>query len=305
MSAIARARRRTRPVGDRQLAILMLLPALILLGAFSFYPLILAIRDSFLTVPFGGGGQVFVGLANYQAVLSSPITQASFLRTLEYVAGSLLIQVPAGVVCALVLNQGLRGQSIWRGLVLFPYMVPPIVAAIIFRYAFNGDFGAVNYILLDVLHITRHPVGWLTSPQLVMVTVILVNAWSHTPFMTIVMLARLQSVPRDLKEAAAVDGAGRFGTFRHVVLPWLMPVLLIAMLLRMIWTAVVFDFPYLLAQGGPLYGSTVTAIQIYNLQTQQLNMGEAAALSMVLGLVILLASIFYLRSYRRQEGSMG
>jgi multiple sugar transport system permease protein len=119
------------------------------------------------------------------------------------------------------------------------------------------------------------------------------------------MLARLQTVPKDLIEAATVDGAGHIGRIRHVIIPWLAPVILIAMLLRTIWAGVEFDFPYLTAYGGPLSASTVVPIQIFDLYTQAEDVGRASALAVSVGILLAVAAIFYLRYYRKVESQSG
>lgn len=287
---------------DRRLAALFLLPAIVLIGAFEFYPLLLAMRDSLYQIDLTAGTEQFVGLDNFNSVVLSTDTAEAAVRSLEFIVGSLVIQTTLGLTTALLLDQGLRGQNLWRGLTLVPYMVPAIVTSLIFRFSFNQVYGAIDYLLVST-HVVSQPIPLLDDPNTIMLVVVLVSSWRHTPFMTIVLLARLQTVRRELIEAARVDGAGQLSIFRHVILPWLMPVLVIAMLLRTIWAAVEFDFPYLTAFGGPLKASTVVPIQIYVMYTQQLDVGRASALALCVGIVLFAASMGYLAIYRRLERS--
>lgn len=287
---------------DRKLAILLLVPAIVLIGAFEFYPLLLAMRDSLYQIDLTAGTEQFVGLDNFSSVLLSTDTAEAAVRSLEFIVGSLVIQTTLGLVTALLLDRGLRGQNLWRGLTLVPYMVPAIVTSLVFRFGFNQVYGAIDYLLVST-HMVSQPIPFLDDPNTIMLVVVLVSSWRHTPFMTIVLLARLQTVRRELIEAARVDGAGQLSIFRHVILPWLMPVLVIAMLLRTIWAAVEFDFPYLTAFGGPLKASTVVPIQIYVMYTQQLDVGRASALALCVGVVLFGASMGYLTIYRRLERS--
>lgn len=298
----ARGRRFQFELSDRQLAWICLTPCILVLGIFEFYPLLVAARDSLYNIDVLANAEHFVGVANFSAVLMDPATQAAFGRSVEFVVGSVALQTSMGLITAVLLDQGLRGQVIWRGINLVPYMVPAVVITMIARFSLNGVFGVVNYVLV-ASHIVAHPVAFLTDTHTVMVAVILISSWRNTPFMTIVLLARLQTLPRDLVEMATVDGAGRLALFRHVVLPWLMPVLLITMLLRTIWASVEFDFPYLTAFGGPLQGSTVVPIEIYSLYTEQLEIGKASALALCLGALLVVASAIYLWLYRRVERS--
>ncbi len=287
-------------LSDRTLAIALLCPVALLLGAFELIPLLLAVRDSLYNVSPAGTGDTFAGLANFVSVFTGPDIRFAFARSLIYVTGAVALQTVAGLVTALLLDQGLRGQLVWRGLNLFPFMVPAIVTTLMFRFLFNESYGALSYLMVKA-GLVHAPIRFLSDTHLVLFVIILITSWRHTPFMTIVILARLQSVPRDLIESAIVDGASGIAIFRHVMLPWIMPVLLIAMLLRTIWTGTEFDFPYLTAFGGPLQASTVVPIQIYSLYVEQLQVGKAAALAVSLGLLLLVVSVAYLRLYAKAE----
>ena len=289
-----------RGLSDRGLALALVAPVALLLLAFELAPLLVAIRDSLYHVSPAGTGDRFIGLANFASVLAAPDVRFAFARSAVYVAGAVALQTLVGLVTALLLDQGLRGQLVWRGLNLFPYMVPAIVTTLMFRFLFNEIYGAFNYLLLKA-GVVHAPISLLSNTHLVLFAIILITSWRHTPFMTIVILARLQSVSRELVESAIVDGAGRIAVFRHVVLPWIMPVLVIAMLLRTIWTATDFDFPYLTASGGPLQASTVLPIEIYSLYVEQVQVGKAAALAVVFGFFLLTASVVYLRLYAKAE----
>ena len=294
-------KRLRRGIGDRWLALLMLAPAGILLGVFELYPFVVALRDSFYQIQISGVvPDKWVGIQNYLDVLQDPATHDAFGRSLEFIVGSVVIQTILGLLTALVLDQALRGQLLWRGMNLFPYMVPAIVATLLFRFSFNGTYGIINYLIVQS-HLSAQPVPFLTDPHTIMGVVIFISSWRHAPFMTIVFLARLQTVPKELIEASTVDGAGHVGRIRHVILPWLLPVMLIAMLLRTIWAGVEFDFPYLTAYGGPLSASTVVPIQIYDLYTQGEDVGRASALAVSVGILLAIAAIFYLRYYRKVE----
>jgi len=305
MSAMLATARRigSRGLSDRQLAFIFVMPAAILLALFAVYPFAIAAYNSFFHLDFTSGARTWAALENYAGVLGNADIRAAFGRSVVWTIANLAIQTLLGIAIALLLNAGLRGQTIARGLVLFPYMVPAIVAALVFRYMFNDVFGIVDY-LLQSSGLTHQPIEFLASPQLVLPTLIVVNCWKYTPFMVIVFLARLQTVPDELIDAGAIDGAGRFATFRHIILPWLRPVLLVAMLLRTIWTANDFDIPYLLAFGGPLQASTTVPLKIQALAFSQRDIGLASSLAVCVAILLVVASFFYLRSYRHHEREM-
>ena len=293
-----------RGLSDRQLAFILVLPAAVLLVAFAGYPFLVAALDSLFKINILTRERTFLGIDNYIAIVTTPAIHAAFLRTVIWTVANVTIQVGIGVAIALLLNARLRGQTLLRGLVLFPYMVPAVVVALVFRFLFNDLTGLVNVLLLESGVITK-PISFLSSPATVLWTLIVVNSWKYVPFMVIVVLARLQTVPGELYDAASIDGAGRFAAFRHVTLPWILPVLIVATLLRTIWTAYDFDIPYLLAFGGPLSASTTLPIQIRTLAFGQQQIGLASALAVCVAILLVIAASLYLRAYRRSEERMG
>ena len=296
--ANARRRRAGQRRLDQRLALRLVLPAALLILTFEIYPIALAAFDGFFHVDPYSFARRFVGLANFRRVLTDVEVQASFARSVVFTAVTVALQIALGLAVAMLLNAGLRGQTVARGLVLFPFMVPAVVAALVFRFMFSPVYGALNYVLLSsgILH---QPVSFLDSPGTVLWTLIGVQTWKFTPFMVVMLLARLQTVPRDLREAAAIDGAGPTRILLHVTLPWLAPVLLVGAFLRTIWTATTYDLPYLLAQGGPLHASTTAPIEIRTLAFDRQDIGAASALAVCIGAVLIVLSAGYLRAYRR------
>ncbi|MEU5103092.1 MULTISPECIES: sugar ABC transporter permease [unclassified Streptomyces] len=299
-----RSERTRRGLSDRQLGTLMLLPALALLLCFAVYPFLASVVDSFFRIDFLTRQREFLGLGNYRRLWEDPATRAAFGRSVLWVAGNVVIQAGVGVAVALVLNAGLRGQTLARGLVLFPYVVPAVVAAIVFRFMFNDTTGLVGY-LLRASGASDQPVNPFGDPDTVMLALIAVNCWKYVPFIVIVVLARLQTVPRELYEAASLDGAGRMASFRHVTLPWIAPALIVAMLMRTIWTAYDFDLPYLLAQGGPLDSSTTVPLAIRKIAFSDQELGLASALAVSVAILLVVGAWLYLRAYRRTERATG
>ncbi|SDT17606.1 carbohydrate ABC transporter permease [Jiangella sp. DSM 45060] len=284
-------------VSDRQLAFLLATPAAVLLAVFVVYPFAMALLNSFADVDAASGRRTFIGIDNFVTIASDPGLRAAFGRTVVWTVSNMALQVCLGVLVALLLNARLRGQGLARGLVLFPYMVPAIVVALMFRYMFNDVTGLANYVLLD-LGLIDAPLGWLSDPDVIMVTLVLVNVWKYTPFFVIVVLARLQTISRELYEAVSIDGGGRWAAFRAVTLPSIMPVLLVAMLLRTIWTAYDFDIPYLLSAGGGPGGSAVTVpLAIRSLAFESGSIGQASALAVCMALLLIASAWVYLRGF--------
>ncbi|QLH25598.1 carbohydrate ABC transporter permease [Streptomyces sp. Rer75] len=299
-----RERARRRGLSDRALGTLMLVPALLLLLVFAVYPFLASVFDSFFHVDFLTREHTFLGLDNYRRLWEDPAVRGAFGRSVLWVAGNMVVQAAAGVAVALLLNAGLRGQTLARGLVLFPYVVPAVVAAMVFRFAFNDTSGMAGY-LLRTLGLSDTLVNPFADPATVMFALVAVNCWKYVPFIVIVVLARLQTLPGELREAAALDGAGRFGVFRYVTLPWIAPALIVAMLMRTIWTAYDFDLPYLLSGGGPMDTSTTVPLEIRKLAFADQDLGLASALAVCVAILLVAGARLYLRAYRASEDATG
>ena len=287
--------------GDRVFAIGMVLPAFILLMALSVYPFLTAVQSSFFKIHTITRVESYVGLKNYVEVLTTPLFWESLKRSVIWTVGGVIPQLILGVICSLVLHAELRGRNFARGIVLFPYLVPAIVASIVWRFMFNPLTGVVNYVLVDVLNLLKEPISWLSDPKMAMPAVIIVGIWKYVPFMIILFLARLQTTPLELYDAARVDGANAWQEFWYITIPWLKPVIFVALLLRTIWLFNHFDMVYLMAFGGPMYATTTLPVLIRNTAFAFMDMGKAASISMCMVVILFFMSIFYTYFYGRAE----
>ena len=290
-------------LSDGWLALLLILPAALLLAVFSIYPFLQAAFDSLFRIPLVTRQSTFVGLANYAEVFQDESVRRAFGRSLIWTVSNIVVQTSLGLLIALLLNTRLYGRTLARGLVLFPYMIPAIVVATVFRFTFNDITGIASYLWLKLPGV-HEPIYFLSQPNTALVTVTIVNCWKYTPFIVIVLLARLQTVPRDLYEAAQIDGAGRLALLWYVTLPWLLPVLTVALLLRTIWTVNDFDVIDLLAFGGPLDATTTLPLEIRRLAFSHQDLGLASALAVLVALGISVIALAYLWLYRRSEARL-
>ena len=290
-------------LSDRQLAVLMVAPALGLMLFYLIYPLWVVLSSSFQDFTTLTGPGTFVGLDNYRWLTEGQDFLPAFGRSVYYTVTNVVLQTVLGFAIALLLNMKLPGRNIARGAILFPFIVPGVVAAIIWGYLLDDLTGVVNYVLISA-HIISEPLGWLASPKTAMNTVIGISVWKFEPFMIILFLARLQTVPTDILEAARVDGANSLQIFRYLILPWMMPVVLIAVMLRTIFTFNEFEMPYLLTQGGPLDATLVLPVLIRQLLVQNLSTGRASAVSGVMIAILVVLGIGYMLIYRRTERSL-
>jgi ABC-type sugar transport system permease subunit len=294
------ARRRAFELSDRQLAVLFLLPFAVVSLAFVIYPALEAVWLAFHAKPPFRNTFTFVGLDNFRYVLADTVFWASARQAVVWTAASIVLQTVLGVALALLLNQAVRGINVFRGILLFPYMVPTVVIALVWRWMFNPEFGVVNATLRGTGLVSRD-IYWLSDPAWAMVSTILLNVWKFTPFVVICVLARLQSIPPEIDEAAQVDGAGAWQRFLHVTLPQLKAVLAVVVVFRTIWTFNKFEEIYLLTRGGPGTSTFNLAVYAFEQATANLHLGVAAATGVLMLVFLFAGSTLYLRLVRQEE----
>ena len=264
---------------NRLLGYAMVAPVVICLVILVVYPFFFAIWISFTDRMIGQPG-TFIGLANYSYLSRQPDFQATIRNTIVLVASVQTLKLVFGLGIALLLNQAIRGRQAWRGMILLPWAMPAFVAFITWKLLFHPQAGAFNYILISLGLIDTH-MDFLSTKALAMPSVVLASFWRGFPFWVITFLAGLQNVPRELYEAAAIDGAGAWRRFRHVTLPGIRHVILVVVLLSTIWTTNSFEAIWLMTQGGPS-NATMTFPVLAYFGLQSLRIGEAAAVAVSL-----------------------
>lgn len=282
-------------LSDRQVGVLFMLPLIIAVGVFLVWPIAEAVRLSFVRYnPLRPDDQPFVGLDNYLFVLEDPLFWESFWQAIVWTGWSTVLQAVIGVGLALLLHQPLKGMNAFRGLLLFPYIVPTVVIALNWRWLFNSEIGIVNHLLLSA-GIIDDKIAWLSTPSMAMASAILLNVWKYTPFVVIVVLARLQTIPTELYDAAKVDGAGALRRFRDITLPQLAEVLAVVIVFRTIWTFNKFEEIYLLTRGGPGTSTYNLALYAFDQSIANLRMGVGAAAGVIMLVLLLAGSMIYIR----------
>jgi len=279
---------------------MMLFPSMGLLLAIFMLPSFVAIYDSFFSIHTLTRERAFVGLNNFAALFVDPQIKAAMWRSLIWVVVGIVSQTILGMLLAMLLNQKVLGRGLLRSFLVFPYVVPAIVAALVWRYLLEPTMGLFNYLLLAGGLISK-PLTWLVSPDLALWAVIMVGLWKYTPFMVILFLARLQTVPQELYEAVSIDGGNERDKFWHITLPWLMPVVTVAVMLRTIWAFNEFDIVFLLASGGPLNATTTMPVVIRQIAFSSLNMGLASAVATAMAVIALGAAAICFWVYGKVE----
>jgi multiple sugar transport system permease protein len=238
--------------------------------------------------------RVVPSLRNYAALAEDEVVGVAVANTATFTLASVLGHLGLGLGVALLLNQRIRGRAVFRNLALLPWMLPPAVVATGWAWLYHNPFGMLNP-LLTGLGLLSTPRAWLASPDTAMGAVIVANLWRGFPFISLVLLAGLQAIPATLYEAAGVDGAGPWARFRHVTLPGLRRVMLIALTLDVINTVKYFDLIWVMTAGGPANRTEVLATLIYQLAFQFFRTGRAAALAMLMVVALAAFSAFYVR----------
>ncbi|WP_084368076.1 sugar ABC transporter permease [Rhizobium sp. RU36D] len=280
------------------LGMLLIAPTVLILSAVIVYPLLSAIYLSLFSIYTPTLSGHWVGLDNYAAILGSKYFWFSLWTTVIWTVGTLTLQIFFGVGMALLLNQNLVFRSLARSLVLFPYFISTVVAVLVWRWLFNDLYGILNHLLMRIGFIDM-PVDWLGQMPNTMLSVIVVGAWKFFPFVVIAVLARLQTIPEHLYEAARIDGAGSIARFFDVTLPQLREVLSIVILLRIIWDFKEFDLIYLLTGGGPVDSTRTLPLIVYQQAFGLNQMGMAATYAVAMMLVMLAFMLVYLYQNRR------
>ncbi|HAC06554.1 MAG TPA: sugar ABC transporter permease [Gemmatimonadetes bacterium] len=283
-----------------RIGVVLIAPTVLVFCAVILYPLISAIYLSLFSIYTPTLAGEWVGVDNYTALLASGDFWNAALNTLIWTVGTLMLQLVFGVAMALLLNQSIVFQSLARSLVLFPYFLSTVVAVLVWRWLFNDLYGILNHVLL-IAGLIDAPVNWLGQMPNAMISIILVGAWKYFPFVVIVVLARLQSIPEQLYEAATIDGAGPFQRFTDITLPQLRDVLVVVVLLRAIWDFKEFDLIYLMTGGGPVRATQTLSLLVYEEAFRLNRMGMASTYAVAMMLVLLGFTLVYLRQTNRLE----
>lgn len=268
---------------EARLAWLLCGPALLAILAVAVFPLAWTLLESLhlhdLRMPWLG--RPFVGLANYAEALGEPRFWQALAHTGFFAATSVSLEIVLGLLLALGLHGAFRGRGLARTAALLPWAIPTVVAALVWRFLFEGPTGAANQLLTGVGLAGEAPV-WFADARLAWVPIILADVWKTTPFVALLLLAGLQGIDAELYEAARVDGAGALARFRHVTLPLLRPALVVAVIFRALDALRVFDLVFVLSGGGP--GTATEPVALYAFQSllQDLRFGYGSALSLII-----------------------
>ena len=284
---------------DTQTAILLVLPAAALLLAIIVYPLLNSMLIGFLDKSLIYGGGAFVGFKNLEAVLNNEFIPV-LGNTLVFAIGATLLPFFIGFGAALILNGPIPARGFLRGAFLLPWLVPSVIASFLWLWIFNANYGVLNGFLRSLGVLSQNN-SWLSSGGSAMLAVLIAKTWQTFPWIAVMLLAGLQTIPADQMESAAIDGANRWNRFTHVTLPHLRNVIGIVLLLSLIWNFQHFETIYVMTQGGPAKATTTFSVAVYQTAFQAFDLGKAGALGILWMLLLSIVVIVYLRFGMRGE----
>ncbi|MEU2432058.1 sugar ABC transporter permease [Streptomyces sp. NPDC007861] len=274
-------------------------PAVIFVAVFTYYPMVAGSQMAFRHWNLADlTDKSFVGLGNFQAVFGDPLWGTVLSNTALWVVASIVPQLVIGFALALWLRRRFRFRGLYQALIFFPWAISGFLIGILFRWMFNSEFGVVNDLLMKA-HLIDEPVAWLADPKTAMVAIIVANIWYGVTFFAIMILAALQSIPDEIYEAAALDGAGKARTLFRITIPYIRATLALTVLLRVIW---IFNFPDIIfgtTGGGPNNETHIVTTWMINI-TQQGDYGKASALGLLVVAGLLLFSVVYLTATRER-----
>lgn len=297
---VMRARRRPVFTARRGLTVAAFMaPAALFVAVFIYYPMIAGSQMAFRNWNLNDLTDTsWVGLKNFREILTDPVFATVLGNTGIWVVGSIVPQFVIGFAIALWLRRRFRFRGLYQALIFFPWAISGFLIGILFRWMFNSEFGVVND-LLEKTGLIREPIPWLADPKTAMAAVVITNIWYGVTFFAIMILAALQSIPDEIYEAAAIDGAGKVRTLFQITIPSIRGTLSLTVLLRVIW---IFNFPdiiYAMTGGGPSNETHIVTTWMISI-TQQGDYGKASAIGLIVVAMLMVFSVFYLTATRER-----
>lgn len=283
-------RRSASEFTERWFAQILLVPLVVLLGVLTVYPVLRLVPLSFSSFTFEGGEsrETFVGLDNFRRLFDDGDLPVIIRNTLVFVVLSVVIEFALALMLALAVNRDTWVTNVLKAVFVLPILVPPIVIGTVWRLMYNPDIGVINQVLRGV---GLKGQSWLSDPDRALYAIIAVDVWHWTSFVFLILLAGLQSIPREPVEAAEVDGASSWQVVTTVILPLLRPAMFVAILFRTVFAFKVFDEVFLLTSGGPGNATEVLSLYIYRVQFRFTDFGYGALLSLLTIVFVVVAMV--------------
>jgi len=277
---------------------LMILPGLICIGTVVVFPLIYTFFLSFYETSLYSSGMRFVGLQNFIDIFGDPRFTRDLSTTAKWTVSSVAFQYGIGLIGALALSK-IKGQAVFRSMLLLPWIIPVIVSAILWEWMYNIDYGLINFILKN-MGVINNNINWLEDPRIALLSLILVNTWKMFPFSILMLSAGMQTIPEQLYEAAKVDGANAYKRFLYITLPQLFPTSSVLLLLLSIWSLNSFTFNYAMTHGGPIGATEIVSLYVYFEGFVGYTFGKGSCAATILFVITFVFSMAYLYVLRKK-----
>ncbi len=280
-------------------------PALLAIGVFAIYPILNTIWLSLNRVMLSLKIYRFVGLDNYVRLFSDSKFYNAWINTTVFTIATVLLETILGFIIALVIINNFKGRGTVRAAILIPWAIPTVVSSRMWEWIFNSNYGVMNYLLHGIGLVDQYQ-NWLGTTSQAMWVIVFVDVWKTTPFMALLILAGLTTIPREMYESAKIDGCNRIQSFFRITLPLVRPVLMVAMLLRALDAFRVFDLVFIMTQGGPANSTEVLSSYTYKVLFNTTNFGYGSTLAVSMFLTVLvMALVFFAVShhYEKKEGA--
>ncbi len=296
----------TRPPSPRTpvswLGVGMFAPAVLYIAAIIGLPLVLAFLYAFGDVRVGSSGYHFVGVSNFRSIVSNPTFRGSLLNSFIFTVCSQVLVLVGSTILALALKERFRGRGFVRFLILLPWVAPISLGAIGWKWILDSLYSVINWVLIHLHFVNPFtPPMWLGEPALAMASVILVHTWRLLPFSTVILLAGLTAIPKDIPEAAAVDGAGFWRTMFQITIPMMLPIVNVAILFGVIFTFTDMTVVYILTRGGPYDTTQVLPSLAFFAGVLGGDLAEGAAISLFLVPLLVIVAFLMLRMAHKAE----
>jgi len=284
----------------KQQGILLILPALIVMGVFTLYPLLEGIRIAFTNKHFLKEGVEFVGLQNFIRLLSDEIFWISLYHSVALTAVVVFFQFLFGLILAWAMSQKLPGMSWFKSIIMASWVIPVAATVILFKFMAQPDIGFINIVLKTIgfEELNRY---WLGDPEVALAFIMMLHLWRNVPFYGVAFLAAMQAIPKSYYEAAEIDGAGAWNRFWHITLPGIRNMVIVMVTIHVLWTFNNFDFVYLATGGGPVNATDVLPVYVYRQCWNSYTIGYGASIGTVMLLMLMLYFIVFIKISERDN----
>ncbi|MCT4563375.1 MAG: sugar ABC transporter permease [Maledivibacter sp.] len=286
-----------------QFARLLITPSVLIIFGVLVFPILYSIFISLHEIKFAPKSYDFVGLKNYINMFSDSYFKSAGMLTVLFAIITVGIQIVLGIITALVLNQDFKGRRIVRGIIILPWALPTVVNAVMWKWIFNADYGILNALMVKFNLIEEYQV-WLGKPFSAFICIAIANIWKETPYVVILTIAALSNIPRQLYEAAEIDGASSCKSFWNVTFPLIKPVVLIIAITQTIWALKSFDLSYIMTSGGPAGSTEFLSLYIHKNSFKFQKFGYGSAMAYMLSMISFGLTYAYVKIFMGKKESV-